>query len=331
MQSKRLFPLPIHEHVAAMISSKPSFLLRASGQSPHILAASLLMTATMASNIANASTPVDGFNPSVVYSPSTGTAPVISAIGIGSIAATATDFTVSTSVNISGCAVTPSSPAFGASAITVVTPTFAAPNGSIGIACAPQVSATAGTLSCNESYPGGAAPSVRSWPLTCPASVAVGVAPTAALTASNVGLINGVGAVDVNVLTTGTAVGSLSLNCSIPPGAANFQITSGSQRVINAPATLGTNAPAIGLSCVEQSAAQSAILSCAQSATPAPDPAPLTAVVTCRGVTPPPPPPAVPTVPVPTISLSGGFLLALALLAIVANFARKANAIRRLT
>ena len=265
--------------------------------------------------------------PSIVYAPPTGTAPILSASGIGSIAATATNFAPSSTVSISGCAVTPSSPAFPANAFTVVNPTFASPNGSIGIACAPQASATSGTLSCNEALVAIVAPTVRSWPITCPAAVVVGVAPTAALAASSVGLINGVGSVGVNVLTSGVAVGSLDLNCSIPPGAANFQITSGSQRLINAPAILGNNAPAIGLSCVEQATVQSSILSCAQTANPGPNPAPLTAIVTCRGVT--PPPPVVPSLPVPTISLSGAFLLIVAMIALVANFARKARLVRK--
>lgn len=263
--------------------------------------------------------------PSVLYTPPTGTAPVLSASGIGSIAATATNFGPSSTVSISGCAVTPSSPAFPANAVMVVNPTFASPNGSIGIACAPQASATSGTLSCNESFTPIIAPTVRSWPITCPAAIIVGVAPTAALAASSVGLINGVGSVGVNVLTSGVAVGSLNLNCSIPPGAANFQITSASQRLIDAPAILGANAPAIGLSCVEQATVQSSMLSCAQTANPGPDPAPLTALVTCRGATPPPPPPVVPSLPVPTMSLSGAVLLILTMLALVANFSRKAK------
>ena len=268
--------------------------------------------------------------PSIVYAPPTGTAPILSASGLGSIAATAANFSPSTSASISNCAVSPASSAFPASAFTVVNPAFAAPNGSIAIACAPQASATSGTLSCNESLIGLVAPTVRSWPITCPAAVTVGVAPTAALAASSVGLVNGVGSVGVNVLTSGVAVGSLGLNCSISPGAANFQITSGGQRLIDAPAVLGANAPVIGLSCVEQTTTQTSVLSCAQTANPGPNPAPLTAIVTCRGVTPPPPPPpVVPTMPVPSLSLSGEFLLVLSMLALVANFVRKARLVRK--
>ncbi len=90
------------------------------------------------------------------------------------------------------------------------------------------------------------------------------------------------GSVPVNVDTAGVATASLALNCTIPAtGASNFQITGGGSRTINAPATVGANAPAIGVSCVRQAAAVNATLSCAQTANPLPSPAPLTATVTC--------------------------------------------------
>ncbi len=98
------------------------------------------------------------------------------------------------------------------------------------------------------------------------------------------GVINQVatGSVPVNVDSAGVATASLALTCTIPAtGASAFAVTAGGTRTINAPATVGPNAPDIGVSCVRQAAAVSATLSCAQNATPDPDPAALTAMVTC--------------------------------------------------
>ncbi len=98
------------------------------------------------------------------------------------------------------------------------------------------------------------------------------------------GVINqtATGSVPVNVDSAGVATASLALTCTIPAtGASAFAVTSGGSRTINAPATVGPNAPDIGVSCVRQAAAVSATLSCAQNATPDPDPAALTAMVTC--------------------------------------------------
>ena len=117
--------------------------------------------------------------------------------------------------------------------------------------------------------------------------VAGPTAPTASLGAVNqpgAGPINltATGSVPVNVDTAGVATASLALTCTIPAtGASNFQVTAGGTRTINAPATVGNSAPDIGLSCVRQAAAVNATLSCAQNATPDPDPAALTATVTC--------------------------------------------------
>jgi len=111
-------------------------------------------------------------------------------------------------------------------------------------------------------------------------------APTAALGAvSNPtgGPINttGNGTVVVNVTDAGVPTASLTLNCSVPPGSANFQITGGGTRTINAPATVGPNDPPIGFSCVRQATAQTATLTCTQTANPGPNPDPLTATLTC--------------------------------------------------
>lgn len=257
-----------------------------------------------------------GAPPSVTYLPAVGNQVNLSALGAGSISAVATDFLAGTTVTISNCAVTPSSPAFPPSAFSVLNPTFASPNGSIGIACTSQAASVSGTLSCNELSNGAAGPTVRSWPITCPAIVA-GTPPTVALGSSSVGLINGVGSIDVDVLTSGTAIASLALDCSIPIGSAHFQIISGSQRHLDAPAVLGENAPAIGLSCVEQTTTQTSLLTCTQIASPGANPSPLTATVTCRGnSTPPPPPPLEPAAPLPTLSLSALALLIFMILAI---------------
>lgn len=81
----------------------------------------------------------------------------------------------------------------------------------------------------------------------------------------------------------GVATASLTLNCSVPPGSANFQLTSGATRTINAPATVGPNDPPIGFSCVRQATAQTATVTCTQTTNPAETPArpPLTAQIQC--------------------------------------------------
>jgi fibronectin-binding autotransporter adhesin len=261
----------------------------------------------------------NGLPPSVTYLPATGSQVALSASGTGSIDAIATDFTAGTSVSINACAVSPASPAFSASAFTVTNPSFAAPNGSIDITCSPQPASVNGTLSCNEIFNGSAGPTLRSWPISCPAA-AGGTPPTAALGSSSVGLINGLGSIDVDVLTSGSALASLGLDCSIPAGSANFQITSGASRLIDAPAVVGVDAPTIGLSCTEQTTTQTALLSCLQSPSSGPVPAPLTATVTCRGNSAPPPIPD--AVPLPTLSRFGSGLLMLLIVALGARFAR---------
>jgi hypothetical protein len=113
-------------------------------------------------------------------------------------------------------------------------------------------------------------------------------APTAALGAATnppAGPINttGNGTVPVNVTAAGVATASLSLNCTIPAGTASFAITGGGTRTINAPATVGPNAPPIGFSCVRQASAVSGTITCTQTTVPAETPARpnLTAQVEC--------------------------------------------------
>jgi hypothetical protein len=125
------------------------------------------------------------------------------------------------------------------------------------------------------------------------------VGPLAATTLS-AGPINttATGNVAVNVTGAGVATASLALSCTIPAGANAFAITGGGTQTINAPATVGPATP-IGVSCTRGAADATATLTCTQTATPGPNPANLTAVVTCPlGVT-APNPATVPAAPGP--------------------------------
>ena len=113
----------------------------------------------------------------------------------------------------------------------------------------------------------------------------VATAPTVSALA-NVTLTGGTGTVPVNVATAGTATASVALACTIPAGTASFAVTAGGTRTINAPATVGANAPAIGLSCTPQATLQTQTLTCTQFANPAPNPANLTATITCPAASP---------------------------------------------
>lgn len=141
------------------------------------------------------------------------------------------------------------------------------------------------TITHNGGPPGAASPVTHQ--VTC-RGVTGPQAPTAALGAPTnppVGPINttGNGTIPVNVTAAGVATASLTLNCSVPPGSANFQLTSGATRTINAPATVGPNDPPIGFSCVRQATAQTATVTCTQTTNPAETPArpPLTAQIQC--------------------------------------------------
>ncbi|MCE3004647.1 MAG: hypothetical protein LW860_18425 [Xanthomonadaceae bacterium] len=126
------------------------------------------------------------------------------------------------------------------------------------------------------------------------------VGPLAALTLP-AGPINltATGSVPVSVASAGVATASLALACSIPPtGASAFAVTSGGTRTINAPATVGPATP-IGVSCVRGAADVTATLTCTQTATPGPNPASLTAAITCLAGTTAPNPGSVPAAPGP--------------------------------
>jgi fibronectin-binding autotransporter adhesin len=146
---------------------------------------------------------------------------------------------------------------------------------------------------------------------------AAGVAPIAGLTAASALLTNGSGSLGVNVLTTGTAPASVLINCAIPAGVANFQITSGAAGAVVAPAVVG-NQITLGMTCVPQATIQTATLTCVQSATPAPNPADLVAVISCPAL---PAPPVVPTAATQIPSLSEfGKLLLMALMLGIGTF-----------
>lgn len=143
------------------------------------------------------------------------------------------------------------------------------------------------TITHNGGAPGAASPVTHS--VTCN-GITGPSAPTAALgTVTNppAGPINtsGSGSVVVNVTGAGNSVtagdASLALACTVPAGTANFAITGGANRTINAPATLGANAPPIAFSCTRQAAAVAATVTCTQTATPGPNPANLTAAIEC--------------------------------------------------
>ena len=102
----------------------------------------------------------------------------------------------------------------------------------------------------------------------------------------NATLTGGAGTVAVNVATAGVAPGSVALSCAILPGTASFTLTTGGTRSVVSPATVGANAPSIGLTCTPQLAAQTQTLTCTQTASPAPNPPNLTATITCPAAAP---------------------------------------------
>ena len=114
----------------------------------------------------------------------------------------------------------------------------------------------------------------------------VATAPTASLAAVPTLTIAGAtanGSQGVNVLTPGSLTGSLALSCSVAANTASIAITSNATQTINAGAT---TALAMGLSCTPQAAQVTAVLSCAQTATPGPNPANLTSTITCPAAVP---------------------------------------------
>lgn len=136
-------------------------------------------------------------------------------------------------------------------------------------------------------------------------TVAVGpsaptVSPLAAVTLP-AGPINltATGSVPVSVASAGVPTASLALACTIPAtGASAFAVTTGGSQTFNAPATVGPATP-IGVTCVRGAADVTATLTCTQTATPGPNPANLTAAITCPAGTTAPNPGSVPAAPGP--------------------------------
>ena len=161
------------------------------------------------------------------------------------------------------------------------------PAGTLGTVSFTTTAAFAGTsVNLRESAAGAL---IRNVPgSSVPLALFVAPVPTAPTISplANATLTGGAGSVPVSVATAGIATASVALNCTIPAGTAAFAVTSGATRTVNAPATVGANAPAIGLSCTPQVAVQTATLTCTQTATPAPNPANLTATITCPAVIP---------------------------------------------
>jgi hypothetical protein len=232
-----------------------------------------------------------GPQPAYSSTPAAG-APVLITDVVGGGATTAT-LTVTNS-GATGAPALVLSSITGLSGVLSITPTTASINQGASqaftISCAAtSATDTVQTLSIVHNGGSGGSPSPATHAITC-RGITGPTAPTAALgTVTNpvVGPINttGTGNVVVNVLTAGNSVAagdaSLGLNCTLPAGSASFAITGGGTRTITAPAIVGANAPPIGFSCVRQATQQTATLTCAQTATPGPNPAALTATVTC--------------------------------------------------
>lgn len=178
----------------------------------------------------------------------------------------------------------------GANAFTITSGaalTFTAPaavpgTAAVGLSCNRTAAAATAVLTCTQTAnPAGAVLPNLTSTVTCPAIGVVAVAPTATIAATTT-LTGGAGTIAVDVVTAGTVGGSLALACTVPPGANAYAITVGANRTITGPATVGANAPAIGVSCTPGAVVTTAIVSCAQTATPAGAAlAPLTSTATC--------------------------------------------------
>jgi hypothetical protein len=181
---------------------------------------------------------------------------------------------------VTGCSITGAGAAsFGAVTTTPANGVFntATTSGAISLSCTRGASAATASLSCTETATPTVAgsPFTRTWALTCPAAVVTNVAPVGAVAPTT--LTAGTGSVTPTITTPAQGAGSTVFSCSIPATApSNFAIAS------NASQTLTNAAPAaIGLTCAPQAAATQATLTCTQTATPGPNPANATAVVTC--------------------------------------------------
>jgi hypothetical protein len=232
-----------------------------------------------------------GPQPRYTSTPAPGAAVLITdAIGGGASSATLTV----TNSGLAGAGALTLSAIGGLSGVLGITP--AAPvniaqgaNQAFTISCnAAAVGDTVQTLSIthNGEAAGGGAASPVTHQVTCrgvnvdtPPTVSLGAAVQPPAGAIN---LNAAGSVPVNVDSAGAPTASVTLNCSFAaPGLANFQVTAGGTRTINAPATTGPNAPAVAVQCTRQSAAATATLSCARTTVPASSLAPLTVDFTC--------------------------------------------------
>ena len=224
--------------------------------------------------------------PTLTYGPAPNAALTTVTFPAGAAGATTTTISVTPSgstgggsTSVTACTITG---AVGGGTFAGVTTTpangvYVTTAGTVNLGCTRAATAGTATLTCTE---GAATP--RVWGLTCPAGIVAPVAPTLSALPAAVTLVAGTGTAAVSVATAGVATASVALACTIPAGAAAFAIPTGANRTINAPATLGANAPAIGLSCTPQTAAITATLSCAQTETPAGAALPaLTSVITC--------------------------------------------------
>jgi hypothetical protein len=179
---------------------------------------------------------------------------------------------------VTGCAITGAGAgSFGAVTTTPAGGVFntVTTAGSINLSCTRGASEATASLSCTETATPTVAgsPFTRVWALTCPAETAV--APVAAVAATT--LTAGSGSVTPTIVSPAQGAGSTLFECSIPATApSNFAITSNANQTLTAAAPL-----AIGLSCVPQAAETTATLTCAQTATPGPNPPDATATITC--------------------------------------------------
>ncbi len=236
-------------------------------------------------------------SPTLTYAPAPNAALATVTFPAGAAGATTSTISVTPngstgggSTSVTACAISGAvgGGSFSAPTTTPANGIYVTTAGTIDLACTRAATAGTATLTCTETA--GSAVS-RVWGLTCPAASAAPVAPTlSALPA--VTLTGGTGTAAVTVATAGVATASVALACTLPAGSASFAITANANRTINAPATLGTNAPDISMSCVPQAASTTSTLSCAQTPNPAAVLPALTSTITC---------PAIPTVP-PTLT-----------------------------
>lgn len=179
----------------------------------------------------------------------------------------------------------------GGATRTIIAPaTAGAQNPAIAFSCTPQAMPDTQAMTCvyetstdsGTNFTTGTPISVN---VTCPVATAGGVSPTinniTGTTLSTVSGANRTGTVTIDVATTGSATADLTVNCSIPADSAGFAVTAGVSRTINAPATVGANAPAVGLQCTPQSTLQTATLTCTRTASDGTTPGDTTATITC--------------------------------------------------